>query len=92
MKSHLWKGPLIAVLVKDVLKNPGKMSWWEFIVHFLVKPANLLKMNFFTRIKLCLGFNQFAINLEISRTPNCGNIFQWLLLHLHLSITASTIN
>ena len=29
LKSHLWKRSLIAVLEKDVLKNPRKMPLWE---------------------------------------------------------------
>ena len=36
LKSRLWSRPLIAVLEKDVLKNPEKCCCrrWEFKVHF----------------------------------------------------------
>ena len=53
----LSKRPLIAILEKDVLKNPWKMSLWEFIFRVLVKPVNLLRMNFFKNEPQKIDFN-----------------------------------
>ena len=57
----------------------------------LSKACNFAKVKFFTGI--FQNYVYILINLLlISRTPNYWNIFQWLPLHLHLSMDASTIN
>ena len=82
LKSYLWRTPLIAVLEKDVFKNPWKITLWEFIVHFLVKSSRVFFKNFAYVLINLLLIRKFQEHLITGTSFNgsfCIYIFQWLL-------------